>query len=191
MTSIAPECRVLADVLGSSRVRDASLVLGGAAFTGALSQVVVPLPFTPVPLSLGTFAVLLVGATLGPLRGTLAMLLFLGAGVAGVPWFAEQGSGWQLASFGYVVGYVAAAGLVGALAAKRADRSPLRMAGTAVLATLVVYAGGVPWLMAFAGVGLGEALVLGVVPFLIGDALKAVAAAGLLPLTWRLVGRLP
>jgi len=191
MTSIAPERRVLADVLGASRLRDASLVVGGAALTGLLGQVVVPLPFTPVPLSLGTFAVLLVGATLGPLRGALSMLLFLGAGVAGVPWFAEQASGWQIASLGYVFGYVAAAWLVGALAAKqRADRSPWRMAGTAVLATVAVYAGGVPWLMAFTGMGLGEALLLGVVPFLIGDGLKAVAAAGLLPLTWRLVGRI-
>lgn len=187
MTATTPT--VLADSLPAGLVRDASLVVGGAAFTGLLSQVVVPLPFTPVPLSLGTFAVLLVGASLGPLRGTLSMLLYVGAGMAGVPWFAEQSSGWHMASFGYVLGYVLAAGLVGWLARRRADRRPLSMAGAAVLATLAVYAGGVPWLMVSLGVRLGEALVLGVLPFLLGDALKAAAAAGLLPATWKLLGR--
>ncbi len=190
MTSLVLDARVLADALPASRLRDASLVVGGAAVTGALSQVMVPLPFTPVPLTLGTFAVLLVGASLGPVRGVLSMLLYLGAGLAGVPWFAGQASGWALASFGYVLGYVLAAWLVGALARRHADRSPLAMAGTAGLATLAVYAGGVPWLMAYAGLGVGEALVAGVVPFLVGDALKAAAAAGLLPLAWRWLRRL-
>ncbi|MBD8060873.1 biotin transporter BioY [Oceanitalea stevensii] len=188
MTTTTPAA-VLADSLPAGLVRDASLVAGGAVVTGVLSQVVLPLPFTPVPLSLGTFAVLLVGASLGPVRGTLSMLLYLVAGVAGVPWFAEQSAGWHTASFGYVIGYVLAAGIVGALARRRADRSPLSMAGAAVLATLAVYAGGVPWLMVSLGVGLGEALVLGVLPFLLGDVLKAAAAAGLLPAAWRLLRR--
>ena len=180
---------VLADSLPTGLIRDVSLVAGGALVTGVLSQLVVPLPFTPVPLSLGTFAVLLVGASLGPLRGALSMLAYLVAGVAGVPWFAEQGSGWAAASFGYVIGYVLAAGLVGMLAQRRADRRPLSMFGAALAATTAVYVGGVPWLMVTLGVGLGEALVLGVAPFVVGDALKAAAAAGLLPAAWRLLGR--
>lgn len=117
------------------------------------------------------------------------MLAYLVAGVAGVPWFAQQGSGWAAASFGYVIGYVLAAGLVGMLAQRRADRRPVSMFGAALLATTAVYVGGVPWLMVTLGVGLGEALVLGVAPFLVGDALKAVAAAGLLPAAWHLLGR--
>lgn len=188
MTVSSVPVRVLGDVLPAGLARDASLVVGGAAFTGVLSQVLVPLPFTPVPLSLGTFAVLLTGAALGPLRGTLAMLLFLGAGLAGVPWFAGQTSGWHEASFGYVLGYVLAAGLMGALARQRADRRPLTMFGASLVAAAAVYVGGVPWLMSHLGVGLGEALVLGVVPFLVGDALKALAASGLLPTAWRLLG---
>ena len=190
MTATAPVApAVLADSLPAGLVRDASLVTGGAVLTGMLSQVIVPLPFTPVPLSLGTFAVLLVGASLGPLRGTLAMVLFLGAGIAGVPWFAGQTSGWHEASFGYVLGYVLAAGLLGVLARRRADRRPVSMLGAAVVATAAVYVGGVPWLMVTLGVGLGEALILGVAPFLLGDVLKAAAAAGLLPAAWRLLGR--
>lgn len=189
MTVSPVPARVLGDVLPAGLVRDASLVAGGAVFTGLLSQVVVPLPFTPVPLSLSTFAVLLTGAALGPVRGALAMLVYLLAGMAGLPWFAEQGSGWMFSSFGYLLGYVLAATLLGALARRRADRRPISMFGAALLASAVVYVGGVPWLMGFLGVGLGEAMVLGVVPFLIGDTIKALAAAAILPTTWRLLNR--
>ena len=189
MTVSPVPARVLGDVLPAGLVRDASLVVGGAAFTGVLSQVLVPLPFTPVPLSLGAFAVLLTGAALGPVRGALAMVVYLVAGVAGVPWFAGQASGWHEASFGYVLGYVLAAGLIGMMARRRADRRPASMFGASLIAAAAVYVGGVPWLMVHLEVGLGRALLLGVAPFLIGDALKALAAAGLLPAAWRLLSR--
>lgn len=189
MTVSPVPARVLGDVLPAGLVRDTALVAGGAVFTGVLSQVLVPLPFTPVPLSLGTFAVLLTGAALGPLRGVLAMMLYLVAGMAGVPWFAGQSSGWHEASFGYVIGYVLAAGLIGMMARRRADRRPVAMFGASLVAAAAVYAGGVPWLMVHLEVGLGQALLLGVVPFLVGDALKALAAAGLLPAAWRLLTR--
>ncbi|MFC4556386.1 biotin transporter BioY [Georgenia faecalis] len=179
---------VLADVLPASRVKDAALVAGGAAVTGLLGQVAVPLPFTPVPLSLGTFAVLLVGAALGPARGALSMVVFVLAGMAGVPWFAGATAGAHFASFGYVLGYVLAAATVGALARRQADRRVLPAGAAAALATLAVYACGVPWLMAYLGIGLPEALALGVAPFLVGDVLKALLAASLLPAAWRLVG---
>lgn len=179
---------VLAEAIPGGRVRDVTLVVGSAAFVGLVGNVAVPLPFTPVPLSLATFAVLLAGAALGPLRAGLGMGLYLLAGMAGMPWFAEQNSGWAFSSFGYIVGYVLAAVLVGMFARRGADRSVARTAGVMVLGNLMIYAIGVPWLMAFVGVGLGQALVLGVVPFLIGDALKVLLAAGVLPATWRLVG---
>ena len=179
---------VLAEAIPGGRVRDVTLVVGSAAFVGLVGNVAVPLPFTPVPLSLATFAVLLAGAALGPLRAGLGMGLYLLAGMAGMPWFAEQNSGWAFSSFGYIVGYVLAAVLVGMFARRGADRSVARTAGVMVLGNLMIYAIGVPWLMAFLGVGLGQALVLGVVPFLIGDALKVLLAAGVLPATWRLVG---
>src|SRR5690625_7808976 len=101
---------VLSDSLPAGLTRDLSLVAGGAVVTGVLSQVVVPLPFTPVPLSLGTFAVLLVGATLGPVRGVLSMLLYLVAGMAGGARFAETGAGWGAADSGSGVGYRLARG---------------------------------------------------------------------------------
>jgi biotin transport system substrate-specific component len=138
-------------------------------------------------LSLATFAVLLTGATLGPWRAGLGMGLYLVAGMAGMPWFAEQNSGWNFPSFGYIVGYVLAAVLVGMLARRGADRTVASTAGIMVLGNLLIYAVGVPWLMLSIGVDLGRALVLGVLPFLIGDAIKLALAAGLLPASWRLV----
>ncbi len=182
---------VLADALPGARVRDVTLVLGGAAFVAVVGQAVVPLPFTPVPLTLGTFGVLLVGAALGPVRGALSIVALVLAGLAGVPVFADGTAGWAFASFGYAVGYLPAAALIGWLARRGADRSPWRTVVSAVGATTLVYAVGVPWLMAYLGIGLPEALALGVVPFLVGDAVKAAAAALLLPGTWRLVGERP
>jgi biotin transport system substrate-specific component len=186
ITSVSP--RTLADVIPGGIARSVALVVGGAAFVGLTAQVVVPLPFSPVPLSLQTFSVLLVAAVLGSRRGVASMGLYLLAGVAGVPWFSAHQSGWAFASFGYVVGFVLAAYLVGRLAERGADRTVLRTVGLMVLGNLAVYAVGVPGLVLIAGLGLGQALLLGVVPFLLGDALKIALAAGLLPATWKLVG---
>ena len=182
---------VLADAVPGALVRDVTLVLGGAGFVALIGQAAVPLPFTPVPLTLGTFGVLLVGAALGPVRAALSIAVLLLAGMVGAPVFADGATGWAFASFGYALGYLPAAALLGWLARRGADRSPWRTAIGAVGATTLVYAVGVPWLMAYLGVGLAEALAIGVVPFLIGDAVKAVAAALLLPGTWRLIGERP
>lgn len=180
--------RVLADGIPGGIVRNVSLVLGAAAFTGAAAQIALPLPFTPIPISLATFAVLLSGAALGPLRGGLAMVLYLGAGVTGVPWFSDQNSGFGFPSFGYIIGFVLAATLVGALAQRGMDRSVGGVVWLMVLGNLVIYAVGVPYLAASIGVDLPQALALGTLPFLIGDGLKIALAAGLLPGAWRLMG---
>jgi biotin transport system substrate-specific component len=188
MSTIAlPARRVLADLLPGGAVRDVALVGASAAFVGLSAQVAVPLPFTPVPLSLQTFAVLLSVAALGPARGALGMLLYAVAGVAGLPWFANHQSGWGIPSFGYVLGFVLAAVVVGTLARRGADRTVARTAGLMVVGNLCIYAVGVPWLMASVGADLGRALMLGVAPFLVGDAIKIVLAALLLPGAWRLV----
>ena len=186
ITSLSP--RTLADVIPGGLARSVALVVGGAGLVGLSAQVVVPLPFSPVPLSLQTFSVLLVGAVLGSRRGVASMALYLLAGIAGVPWFAQQQSGWAFASFGYVVGFVIAAYLVGRLAERGADRTVLRSVGLMVAGNLAIYAVGVPGLVLITGMGIGQALLVGVVPFLIGDALKIALAAGLLPASWKLVG---
>ena len=199
MTAIAlPRKRVLADYVpavagvparAGSLARDAVLVAAGAGFVGLLSQWSIPLPGTPVPLTLGTFAALLTGASLGGLRGLLSLATYLVAGGLGVNWFAGQKDGFGGATFGYVVGFVLAAGLVGWLAQRGADRHVLKTALMMVVGNLVIYAVGVPWLMQATGMDLATALDKGVVPFLLGDGLKVLAAAGLLPATWALVRR--
>lgn len=170
-------------------LRTAALVFGGTAFLALVAQVAVPLPFTPVPVSLATGAVVLLGAGLGPRLAAASTLVYMIAGMAGAPIFAEQGSGWAFASFGYVIGYVPAAVIAGVLARRAADRSVWKTAALAGASTLAAYVVGVPWLMAFLGVDLAAGLALGVLPFLIGDAVKMVAAALLLPGAWKLVDR--
>ncbi|WP_030249717.1 biotin transporter BioY [Streptomyces violens] len=185
---------VLADLLPAAtapraRVRDAALVLGGAALTGVAAQIAVPVPGSPVPVTGQTFAALLVGASLGAGRGFLSLALYALVGMAGMPWFAGAEAGAGGASFGYVLGMLLAATVVGALARRGGDRGVLRTAGTMLLGEALIYAIGVPYLAMATGMSLGQAVAAGLVPFLVGDALKAVLAMGALPTAWKLVGR--
>lgn len=191
MSLATPAPGVIADAFGRSAVRNAVLVTAGAAFVGVAAQVAVPLPFTPVPLTGQTFAVLLTVAALGMWRGLAAMSLYAVAGLAGVPWFAGASTAFKggalVVSFGYVLGFVAAAALVGWLAQRGATRTAPRTAGLMVLGNVVIYTFGALWLAAALSVPLSNAISLGVTPFLVGDALKVALAAGLFPLAWRAV----
>lgn len=191
MTTLNPTLppRVLADTVSGTRVRDALLVIAGAGLVGAAAQLSVPLWWTPVPLTLQTLAVLLVGASLGWQRAVPSMLLYLVAGSLGMPWFADGSSGFNGAAFGYIVGFVVAAAVVGRLAQAGADRKPLGSLATMVIGSVVIYAVGAPWLAVATGTGLGETLVDGVLPFVFTDLIKSVIAAGVLPTAWWLVGR--
>ncbi|MFC7305521.1 biotin transporter BioY [Streptomyces monticola] len=180
--------QVLADLLPASRTKDVALVVGGAVLTGIAAQIVVPVPGSPVPVTGQTFAALLVGTALGARRGLLSLALYALVGLAGVPWF-QGGTSGLTASFGYILGMLLAATVAGELARRGGDRSALRMAGTMAIGSAVIYAVGVPWLMAHAGMSFPAALAAGVTPFLIGDALKAALAMGVLPSTWKLLGR--
>nr|BEK65909.1 biotin transporter BioY [Kitasatospora purpeofusca] len=190
-----PSRAVLADLLPAAgtrlgtQARDLALVAGGAALTGLAAQLSLNVPGSPVPVTGQTFAALLVGTALGARRGVASLGLYLLAGAAGLPWFAEATSGWAMASFGYVIGFVLAAGLVGALARRGADRSPVRTVAAMALGSLAIYAVGVPYLAFALDVPLARAAELGLYPYLVGDALKAVLAAGALPLAWKLLGR--
>ncbi|GIL28334.1 biotin transporter BioY [Actinocatenispora comari] len=182
--------QVLADLIPGSVARNALLVAGGAALTGLAAQLSVPIePLSPVPVTGQTFAVLLVAAALGPWRALASMALYLAVGMAGVPWFAGGTSGAGGASFGYILGYLAAGLLVGELARRAGDRTPLRTVGTMLLGNAVIYAFGVSWLVGIVGMTVPAALVAGVLPFLIGDAIKVALAAGVLPGAWALVRR--
>jgi biotin transport system substrate-specific component len=180
--------QVLADLLPASRVRDVALVLGGAALTGLAAQIAVPVPGSPVPVTGQTFAALLVGTGLGARRGVSALVLYAVAGLAGVPWFANGTSGVSV-SFGYILGMILASAAVGALARRGADRSVPRMAGTMLVGEAIIYAIGVPYLAYAADLSASAAIAAGLTPFLVGDALKAALAMGVLPTAWKFLKR--
>lgn len=181
---------VLADLVPGARVRDVLLVVGGAALTGLLAQISIPVAGSPVPVTGQTLGALTVGAALGWRRGAASLALYLVAGMVGVPWYAGGASGLGIPSLGYVIGFVLAAGLVGALASRGGDRSPLATIGTMVLGNLVIYAVGLPYLAASLGIDLGAAFDIGMKNYLLGDGLKILLAAGCLPAVWRLTDRL-
>jgi biotin transport system substrate-specific component len=184
-----PRPLVLADLVPGTLARDLALVVGGAAFVGALAQLAVHLPGTPVPITGQTLGVLLVGTAFGMRRAAATIALYAVAGVLGVPWFAGHGSGWSGASFGYVVGFFLAATLCGFLAERGADRTVLRSIPVMLAGEVVIYGVGMAWLAVAAHLTLGQTISEGLTPFLLGDAVKAALAAGLLPAAWALTGR--
>lgn len=182
---------VLSDLIPGERVRDLLVVVGFAAAIGLFAQLAIRLPFTPVPITGQTFAVLLGGMAVGTRRALAGTLLYLAVGLAGVPWFAQGAGGWAALatpSFGYVVGFVFAASALGRLASMRFDRRPLTVLAAMVAGNLVIYCFGATWLAVDLHLSAASAISLGVAPFLLGDALKALVAMGLIPATWKLVG---
>jgi biotin transport system substrate-specific component len=193
MTLVAPLRRpVLADrVLSRSLPLDAVLVLAGVALTALLAQVAVPL--WPVPVTGQTLAVLLVGSTLGAARGAISMALYAILGTAGLPIFTEGSAGTHVMfgpTGGYIVGFILSAALVGWLAERSWDRRVLKAFATFAGGSLVVFAVGLPWLAVVLHLNLEQTLQGGLYPFLLGGAIKAAIAAGLLPLAWRGAERL-
>lgn len=165
-------------------------MLAFSLVTALSARIAVPLPFSPVPLTGQTFGVLLTGALLGSRLGALALLLYLAEGASGLPFFAGGACGparFLGPTGGYLVASPLAAALVGWLATRGWDRRPLTMLAAMLLGSLVIYALGAGWLVHFLGVE--AALVKGALLFLPGDAVKALLAAGLLPLGWKWMGR--
>ncbi len=189
MAIAAPQPRVLADIVAQTWVRNLALVVGGAAFVGLSAQIFFYLPWNPaVPVTLQTFAVILTAGALGSIRGVLAMLVYAVAGVVGVPWFAEASSGYSAPSFGYIVGFIVAAFVVGRIAEHGATRSFAKSIGLMLLGSVIIYAIGATWLKFNLGIpwfGADSAWAYGVKDFIVGDAIKLLAAAGLLPLAWK------
>jgi biotin transport system substrate-specific component len=189
MTTFAPTISERTFPNVSSKVRDVLLVIAGSLLIAALAQIEILLPFTPVPITGQTFGVLLIGAALGSKRGVAALLLYITEGAFGLPFFAGGASGFGIltgATAGYLVGFVVAAYVVGLLAERGLERSVRTSIIPFLAGTVVIYLFGVAWLAIILG-GLGKAIVAGVLPFLVGDAIKLVAAALVLPAAWKLV----
>ena len=143
----------------SPRLRDLALVVAGAALIYLTAKVYVTIPGNPVPYTLQTFGVLVVGGALGLRRGGAASLLYVALGVVGLPFFAEGKGGLDViwgTTGGYLVGFVVAGALVGRLAELGWDRKIGGALGATALGTLAIYAIGVPWLAVTANVSLDE-----------------------------------
>jgi len=167
------------------------VVIGGSLLVAALAQVQFHLPFTPIPVTGQTLGVLLVGAALGPELAVASILLYVAEGAAGLPFFAGGDHGWSVLALsspsgGYLWGFVAMGAVVGALARRGWDRTLRSSISAMLIGEIVLYAVGVPWLAAALGISVQRALALGLYPFVLGDVLKLLAAAGLLPAAWRL-----
>lgn len=172
-----------------SRVRNAILVMGLTGFTALAAQVSIPLPFTPVPLTLQTFAVLVGAAALGAERAVIAQVLYIALAVAGAPVLAGGASGHEVvvgATGGYLIGFVLASYVVGRISSNGASTKSGKTALAFLAGSVLIYALGAPWLAFTTGNTITWAIVNGVVPFLVGDLIKAVAAGAVLPLAWKI-----
>jgi biotin transport system substrate-specific component len=189
----APAITLRAAVLPrAGRLTDVLLVAGGAGLIAASAQLAIPLPFTPVPITGQTFAVLLAGATLGTARGGSAAMLYVLLGILGAPVYADGDHGWAVltgASGGYLVSYPIVAALTGFLAERNWDRKFSSAVGAMLTGNVVIYLFGLPWLAVVLGTSLERTLELGLYPFVPGDMLKLYLAAALLPSAWRLVAK--
>jgi biotin transport system substrate-specific component len=171
---------------------DAVFVLIGVALISVAAQISIDLPFTPVPITGQTFAVLLVGAGLGTTRGALSGALYVLLPLAGLPLYADGGHGWSVlsgATGGYLVAFPIAAAVTGRLAELRWDRSVGSAIGAMLTGNVIIYGIGVPWLALSLDVSFQKALELGLYPFVAGDVIKLYLASLALPGAWRLIGR--
>lgn len=179
---------VLADVLPGARSRDVALVGGAALLTALLAQVAIPVAGSPVPITGQTLAVVVTAAALGPLRGVAGQALYLLLGMVGLPFYSEATGGVEVvvgATGGYLLGFLPAAYLIGLAARHGQDRRFTRALPLFAAGQLVIFAVGVPWLAVVADLSAAQALEAGFYPFLVGGAVKAALAAGLLSGLWR------
>lgn len=188
MTTLAPTVYTRTFPHVASWLRDVILIFLGALFVAALAQVKIALPFTPVPLTGQTFGVLLLGATLGSKRGVAAMALYIAMGALGLPVFAGGAAGLTYlsgATLGYLIGFVAAAYVIGLLAERGLERSVRTSLIPFLVGTILIYICGIAWLTVVLG-SFSKAVAAGLLPFLIGDGIKLIAAALVLPAAWKL-----
>lgn len=225
---LAPTRPTLIDsvIPGKSLARDIALVVGFSLLVTVFAQIAIKLPFTTVPITGQTLAVLLTGGALGANRGAASLGLYLLMGTVGLPFFAPsnaalegellhfifpwEGSGtavWSITSGGYIVGFIAAAYVVGRLAERGWDRG-WNVTVAMLIGSALIYVPGLLWLGLAIGNGfldatlgftlaavipgnnaLDKTLIAGLYPFIVGDLIKLYIAAVALPGAWALIGR--
>ncbi len=190
MNSITLSHKTIVDAVipGEGVARDTMLVVGGTALTAICAQVTIP--WQPVPFTLQTLSVMLCGLALGPKRGALSQLLYVGIGAAGIPVFAQGKYGVNVlfgASGGYLLSFAIVAGILGLLAQRGWTKSIWKTAAAMAIADTFVLGFGALWLSAYIG---GQAAFnSGVAPFIVPEVMKAVIVILALPLAWTLTKR--
>ncbi|MDX6453293.1 MAG: biotin transport system substrate-specific component [Gaiellaceae bacterium] len=172
---------------------DVVLAAGGAALIAVAAQISISLPFTPVPLTLQTFAVAATAAALGLRTGAAASILYVAAGLVGLPVYANATSGWHVlssATGGYLIGFVVCALIVGWCGDRGWTSSFSSTVGAILLGETVIYVCGLLWLRHVLHTPLDKTLEYGLYPFVVGDLIKVYAAAAVLPPAHRLIRRL-
>ncbi len=195
MQTTYPARTIAFAVVPRSTVNTIALLFGFAMLTALAAQIRIPIPGTPVPITGQTFVVLLAGATVGSRLGAGSQAIYWLLGAIGLPFYANASGGWEAATgatAGYLVGFIAAAWVVGALAERGQDRTVASAVPAFLAGNAIIYLFGVPWLMysvdAFDTIT--AALVAGFTPFVVGDLIKVVLAGLLLPAAWKLVDRI-
>jgi biotin transport system substrate-specific component len=189
---ISSQAALIDRVIPRSAINNVALILSGAVFTAYAAQLVIPM--WPVPITAQTLAVLLVGSVLGATRGAISLIVYFSMGAVGLPVFSAATSLSFGPTFGYLVGFIAAAAVVGYLSQRGWHKSVSGVLGSFAIANSVIYLFGLPWL-AFVLGSLGAANDLasvaaaGVAPFILGDVIKMTVAAALLPLAWKFLGK--
>ncbi|HEV7641439.1 MAG TPA: biotin transporter BioY [Gaiellaceae bacterium] len=171
---------------------DVVLALGGAALIALAAQISISLPFTPVPITGQTFAVATTAAALGLRTGAAASILYVAAGLVGLPVYADASSGWHAvsgATGGYLIGFIVCALLVGWCGDRGWTSSFSSTVGAILLGETVIYVCGLLWLRHSLHTPLDKTLEYGLYPFVVGDLIKVYAAAAVLPPAHRLVRR--
>jgi biotin transport system substrate-specific component len=187
--SIPQPRRVLADLVSRSALGEIALIVGGAALMGALAQISIHVSFTPVPITGQTLGVMLAGTALGWRRAFAAMGLYVGAGLLGLPWFADHASGYVGASFGYLIGFIVAGAALGWVASRGADRNIAWAFLAMAVGDAIVFLIGVTWLKIDLHLSISSAIYEGFTIFVGGELIKAGIAGIALPSSWRLVDR--
>ena len=188
MNTMAEDCFPRIGILSNPIIYNLLLILGGSLFISLTAQLAFRLPFTPVPITMQTFGVLLIGLTYGSKRGALTLVAYLAEGAMGLPVFANGGCGIAYLcgpTGGYLFGFVVAAFVIGYLAENGWDRKMLTAFAAMLIGTIVLFAFGLLGLSRF--VGEDKLFVAGLIPFIPGEIFKSILVAISLPTAWKVL----
>ena len=193
--TMTPSQSMATAVLGGGKqslTNNILLVLAGSVLIALSAQIAVPLPFTPVPVTGQTFAILVVGMALGARRGALAVMAYLMEGASGLPVFAGGTGGMAVLmgpTAGYLFGFIPAAFATGWLAEKGWDRNAISTALAMAIGNAIIYVPGLIVLGTMLNATPSVTLGYGFLPFYMGDLVKLALAAAVMPLTWTFLGK--